>query len=167
LFATVPAANFVRTGSGAAAVTTVTTPALLTAAPNATLADGALFKGFVGNTAEERHALITAARELRGASERWAQALEHRLNALVPAGAPLFSFGAGADDDLHFRGSGKGLTKHAAKITAALDEMRDDKHAAWAARHGVLVRWPETLPNCMLSCAALQPYLDAWRARVY
>jgi hypothetical protein len=90
----------------------------LTDAPNATLAHGALFKVFVGNTAEERHALITAARELRGASERWAQALEHRLNVLVPAGAPLFSFGAGADDDINFRGSGKGLTKHAAKMSA-------------------------------------------------
>ena len=111
--------------------------------------------------------MITAARELRGASERWAQALEHRLNALVPAGAPLFSFGAGADDDLNFRGSGKGLTKHAAKIREALDEIRDEAHAAWAARHGVLVRWPETLPSCMLSCVALQPYLDSWTASVY
>ena len=57
----------------------------LTDAPNATLAHGALFKGFVGNTAEQRRrrrALIKAGRELRGASERWAQALEHRLNKL-------------------------------------------------------------------------------------
>jgi hypothetical protein len=108
----------------------------LTDAPNATLAHGALFKGFVGNTAEERHALITAARELRGASERWVQALEHRLNVLVPAGAPLFSFGAGADDDIHFRGW-PGCAQARQPAREAREPAREAREPAREAREPV------------------------------
>jgi hypothetical protein len=140
--------------------------ALPTGDRDATLAHSALYAGFVGGNAEGRRALIQAARELRGASERWAKALETKLNELVPAGAPLFSFGAGPDDDLNLRGSGKGLTKHAGKIVAALTDLRD-KNAAWAAENGVLVQWPDTLPRCIEDCAVLKRYLDDWAASVY
>jgi hypothetical protein len=71
---------------------------------DATLARGALVYGMAGAKAEERRSLIEMARELRDAAKGWADALEETINqALIPADAPLLSFGAGVDDDLDLR----------------------------------------------------------------
>jgi hypothetical protein len=130
-------------------------------ASGATLAAGALVYGMVGAKAEERRRLIEAARELRGASEGWAQAIEETLNARTEG--PLLSFGRGADDDLDLRRGGHaGVAKHAEAIIDALDFLRAPYNAEAAAERGLLVRWPECLPQGVLRCAALHAYLDAW-----
>jgi hypothetical protein len=132
---------------------------------DATLARGALMYGMAGAKAEERRRLIEVARELRGASKGWADALEETINeVLVPADADLLSFGAGADDDLDLRRTGKGVARHASLVMDALDHLRAPENAAAAAERGLLVRWPECLPRCVLGCAELHAYLDAWRA---
>jgi hypothetical protein len=130
-------------------------------ASGATLAAGALVYGMVGAKAEERRRLIEVARELRGASEGWARAIEETLNARTEG--PLLSFGRGADDDLDLRRGGHaGVAKHAEAIIDALDFLRAPFNAEAAAERGLLVRWPECLPQGVLRCAALHAYLDAW-----
>jgi hypothetical protein len=129
---------------------------------SATLAHGALVYGMVGGKREERSRLIAAARELRCAPEVWAREIEETLNDLIPEDAPLLSFGSGADDDVDLRDTGKGVTKHAVAIMAALDHLRDPDNAIKAAARGILVRWPECLPRGVQRCAALHAYLDAW-----
>jgi hypothetical protein len=133
---------------------------------SATLAHGALVYGMVGGKHEERCRLIAAARELRCAPEVWAREIEETLNDLIPKDAPLLSFGShcGANDDLDLRNTGKGVTKHAVAIMAALDHLRDLENAIKAAARGILVRWPECLPRAVQRCVALHPYLDAWVA---
>ena len=107
------------------------------------------------------------ARELRGATKGWADAIEETINLVVlPADAPTLSFGNGADDDLDLRRSGKGVARHAATIMDALDHLRAPENAAAAADRGLLVRWPECLPLGVLRCAELHAYLDAWVAGV-
>jgi hypothetical protein len=134
---------------------------------DATLARSALVYGMAGATAEERRRLIEVARELRGASKGWANALEETLNQVVlPAYADLLSFGNGANDDLDLRRTGKGVALHAELIMDALDHLRAPENAAAAAECGLLVRWPECLPRPVLECAELHAYLDAWRAGV-
>jgi hypothetical protein len=95
------------------------------------------------------------------------QAIELRINTLVATGELLFSFGEGANDDMDLRRTGKGLTRHAATIMKALDELRAKESAPWAVAHDVLVQWSECLPRCMQRCKALHAYLDAWAASVY
>ena len=128
-----------------------------------TLARGALVDGMVGGKREERTRLITAARELRGASKVWAQAIEEALIDLLPEEAPTLSFGNGANDDIDLCGiSGKGVAKHAEEIIAALDHLRAPENAIMAAARGLLVQWPECLPRGVLRCPALHAYLDLW-----
>ena len=128
-----------------------------------TLARGALVDGMVGGKREERTRLITAARELRGASKGWAQAIEEALIDLLPEEAPTLSFGNGANDDIDLCGlSGKGVAKHAEEIIAALDHLRAPENAIKAAARGLLVQWPECLPRGVLRCPALHEYLDKW-----
>ena len=131
----------------------------------ATLARGALTHGMAGGKAEERRRLIEVARELRGAAKEWADAIEEAINmAVLPADAPMLSFGNGPDDDLDLRRSGKGVARHAETLMDALDYLRAPEHAEAAARRGLLVRWPECLPRGVLRCAELHAYLDAWAA---
>ena len=130
----------------------------------ATLAHGALVYGMVGGKREERRRMIAAARELRKGPEVWAQAIEMTLNDLIPADEELLSFGNGVKDDLDLRNTGKGVTKHAVAIMAALDHLRDPDNAIKAAARGILVRWPECLPRAVQRCGALHPYLVAWAA---
>jgi hypothetical protein len=81
---------------------------------DATLAHGALVFGMAGAKAEERRRLIEVARELRGWAKGWADAIEETINRdLIPADAPLLSFGGGANDDLDLRRMGKGVARHA------------------------------------------------------
>jgi hypothetical protein len=131
---------------------------------SATLAHGALVYGIVGGKREERCRLILAGRELRYAPEVWAREIEETLNDLIPADEPLLSFGSGGNDDLDLRNTGKGVTKHAVAIMAALDHLRDPDNAIKAAARGILVRWPECLPRAVQRCVALHPYLVAWAA---
>jgi hypothetical protein len=114
---------------------------------SATLAYGALVYGMVGGKREERCRLIAAAREVRCAPEVWAREIEEMLNDLIPKDAPLLSFGSGTDDDVDLRNTGKGVTKHAVAIMAALDHLRDPDNAIKAAARGILVRWQECLPR--------------------
>jgi hypothetical protein len=131
----------------------------------ATLARGALTHGMAGGKAEERRRLIEVARELRGAAKEWADAIEEAINmAVLPADAPMLSFGNGPDDDMDLRRSGKGVARHAETLMDALDYLRAPEHAEAAARRGLLVRWPECLPRGVLRCAELHAYLDAWAA---
>jgi hypothetical protein len=92
----------------------------------------------------------------------WTREIEETLNDLIPEDAPLLSFGSGADDDLDLRNTGKGVTKHAVAIMAALDHLRDPDNAIKASARGILVLWPECLPRGVQRCAALHAYLDAW-----
>ena len=131
----------------------------------ATLAHGALVYGMVGGKREERRRMIEAARELRKAPKVWAREIEATLNELMPENEELLSFGSGANDDLELRKTGKGVTKHAVAIMAALDHLRAPENAIRAAARGILVRWPETLPKGVQRCVALHPYLDAWAKR--
>ena len=125
--------------------------------------DTTLARGAPTHGAEARRRLIEVARELRGASKGWADAIEETINLVVlPADAPTLSFGNGADDDLDLRRSGKGVARHAATIMDALDHLRAPENAAAAAERGLLVRWPECLPRGVLRCAELHAYLDAW-----
>jgi hypothetical protein len=131
---------------------------------DAMLARGALVYGMAGGKAEERRRLIEVARELRGGA---ADALEETINQeLIPADAPLLSFGSGADDDLDLQRTGKSVARHAALVMDALDRLRAPENAAAAAERGLLVRWPECLLRCVLRCAKLHAYLDAWTAGV-
>jgi hypothetical protein len=85
-----------------------------------------------------------AERELHGASEVWARAIEKTLNEVVcAADEPLFNFGRGVDYDLDLRTMGKGVAKHAETIMTALDHLSAPENAIKAAGHGILVRWPE------------------------
>jgi hypothetical protein len=132
---------------------------------SATLAHGALVYGMVGGKCEKLCRLIAAARELRCAPEVWAREIDQTLNDLIQEDAPLLSFGSGADEDVDLRNTGKGVTKHAVAIMAALDhlrDLRDPDNAIKAAARGILVRWPECLPRGVQRCAALHAYLDAW-----
>ena len=131
----------------------------------ATLAHGALVYGMVGGKREERRRMIEAARELRKAPKVWAREIEATLNELMPENEELLSFGSGANDDLELRKTGKGVTKHAVAIMAALDHLRAPENSIRAAARGILVRWPETLPKGVQRCVALHPYLDAWAKR--
>ena len=131
----------------------------------ATLAHGALVYGMVGGKREERRRMIEAARELRKAPKVWAREIEATLNELMPANEELLSFGSGANDDLELRKTGKGVTKHAVAIMAALDHLRATENSIRAAARGILVRWPESLPKGVQRCVALHPYLDAWAKR--
>ena len=131
----------------------------------ATLAHGALVYGMVGGKREERRRMIEAARELRKAPKVWAREIEATLNELMPENEELLSFGSGANDDLELRKTGKGVTKHAVAIMAALDHLRSPENAIRAAARGILVRWPESLPKGLQRCVALHPYLDAWAER--
>jgi hypothetical protein len=131
----------------------------------ATLAHGALVYGMVGGKREERRRMIEAARELRKAPKVWAREIEATLNELIPADEELLSFGNGVKDDLELRKTGKGVTKHAVAIMAALDHLRAPENSIRAAARGILVRWPETLPKGVQRCVALHPYLDAWAKR--
>ena len=131
----------------------------------ATLAHGALVYGMVGGKREERRRMIEAARELRKAPKVWAREIEATLNELMPANEELLSFGNGLNDDLELRKTGKGVTKHAVAIMAALDHLRSPENSIRAAARGILVRWPETLPKGVQRCVALHPYLDAWAKR--
>ena len=131
----------------------------------ATLAHGALVYGMVGGKREERRRMIEAARELRKAPKVWAREIEATLNELIPADEELLSFGNGVKDDLELRKTGKGVTKHAVAIMAALDHLRSPENSIRAAARGILVRWPETLPKGVQRCVALHPYLDAWAKR--
>ena len=131
----------------------------------ATLAHGALVYGMVGGKREERRRMIEAARELRKAPKVWAREIEATLNELMPEHEELLSFGSGANDDLELRKTGKGVTKHAVAIMAALDHLRSPENSIRAAARGILVRWPETLPKGVQRCVALHPYLDAWAKR--
>ena len=125
--------------------------------------DTTLARGAPTHSADARRRLIEVARELRGASKGWADAIEETINLVVlPADAPTLSFGNGADDDLDLRRSGKGVARHAATIMDALDHLRAPENAAAAAERGLLVRWPECLPRGVLRCAELHAYLDAW-----
>ena len=125
--------------------------------------DTTLARGAPTHGAEARRRLIEVARELRGASKGWADAIEETINLVVlPADAPTLSFGNGADDDLDLRRSGRGVARHAATIMDALDHLRAPENAAAAADRGLLVRWPECLPRGVLRCAELHAYLDAW-----
>jgi hypothetical protein len=76
------------------------------------------------------------------------------------------SFGAFPNDDLDLRRTGKGVARHAELIMDALDHLRAPEKAEAAAERGLLVRWPECLPQPLLCCAELHAYLDAWRAGV-
>lgn len=131
----------------------------------ATLAHGALVYGMVGGKREERRRMIEAARELRKAPKVWAREIEATLNELMPENEELLSFGSGANDDLELRKTGKGVTKHAVAIMAALDHLRAPENSIRAAARGILVRWPESLPKGVQRCVALHPYLDAWAER--
>ena len=131
----------------------------------ATLAHGALVYGMVGGKREERRRMIEEARELRKAPRVWAREIEATLNELMSANEVLLSFGNGPNDDLELRKTGKGVTKHAVAIMAALDHLRSPENSIRAAARGILVRWPETLPKGVQRCVALHPYLDAWAKR--
>jgi hypothetical protein len=133
----------------------------------ATLAHGVLVKGMAGGKRKERLALLKAARQLGRATRRMGKAIGDEINAHIPVGEPLLSFGRGANDDVDLMGTGKGMARHAAKIMAALDRLRAPANAAAAAADGVLVQWPECLPRGMLRCPELHAYLDAWAAHVY
>jgi hypothetical protein len=132
-----------------------------------TLAHGVLVKGMAGGKREERLALLKAARQLGRATRRMGKAIGDEINARIPMGEPLLSFGRGANDDVDLMGTGKGVARHAAKIMAALDRLRAPANAAAAAADGVLVQWSECLPRGMLRCPKLHAYLDAWAAHVY
>jgi hypothetical protein len=132
---------------------------------SATLAHGALVYNMVCGKREERCRLISAARELRCAPEVWAREIEETLNDLIPEDALLLSFGSGADDDVDLRNTGKGVTKHAVAIMAALDHLHDPDNAInlKAAARGILVLWPECLLRGVQRCTALHAYLGRRR----
>jgi hypothetical protein len=105
-------------------------------------ADGTLVYWMAGAKAEEQRRLIEVACDLWGGPKGWADALEETINQdLIPAEAPLLSFGSGADDDLDLRSTGEGVA-HGRLIMDALDCLRAPKNAAAAAARGLLVRWP-------------------------
>jgi DnaJ-domain-containing protein 1 len=64
----------------------------------ATLAHGMLVKGMAGGMREERIALLKAAGQLGRATRRLGKAIGDEINAHIPVGEPLLSFGRGADD---------------------------------------------------------------------
>jgi hypothetical protein len=99
-------------------------------------------------------------------SRAWARAIGRMINAHIPVGKPLLSYGRGAEDDMDPMCTGKGVARHAAMVTAALDRLRVPENVAAAAADGVLVQWPEYLPRGVLRCPELHVYLDAWAARV-
>jgi hypothetical protein len=137
----------------------------------ATLAHGALVKGMVGGKREERLELIKTARQLVRASRLWTEAIQERINAILPADAPKLSFGRGAEDDTYgppVHGQGRGAARgHGRRrhwpcwTTCARQRTRPRprRAACWCSG-------PSACRAACSACPELRAYRDAWAARV-